>query len=424
MLTVRRKVGGAKLRLTTVLMLLVLGASLQAQNYSDTLSVYFRQGKSTFDRAYESNGQRADTFVASLRRIIENRSHSSVNGIHFIISCSPEGSREVNERLVRERTRSVLSWVRRKLPLDGIGTDVELEVEPWAELLSMVEADRDVPMRGEVLSELQLILQGHSGKQSLMSLGDGLPWKYMLEHHFPSLRRFEMIVSVDVCLPDVTISERDLQDFYDRTQLPLEVELDDFSGLDSSVRPVALMAYKTPKRFPVYVKTNLVAVAMLVGNAAVEVAFPDSRLSLNIPIYYSGLDWFSRTTKFRMAGVLPELRYNFNSPDGLYAGIHAGLAWYNFAFSGDWRIQDAGGNSPAVGGGLSVGYKMTPFRSVPELGVEFNAGVGVYSLKYDKFYNEPNGPVAESGISAVRVVPDALGVSVFWRFGDRGRSGR
>lgn len=68
--------GGAKFRWTTVLTLLVASVSLHAQNYSDTLSVYFRQGKSVFDRTYEGNGQRADAFTGNLLSIIENRRQS------------------------------------------------------------------------------------------------------------------------------------------------------------------------------------------------------------------------------------------------------------------------------------------------------------------------------------------------------------
>lgn len=408
--------GGAKFRWTTVLTLLVASVSLHAQNYSDTLSVYFRQGKSVFDRTYEGNGQRADTFTGNLLSIIENRRQSVVKEIHFVISCSPEGSREVNERLVKARTASVLSWARRQLPLDGIATEVSLETEPWAELLSLVEADRDVPMRDEVISELMLMIRGHSDKRSLMALGGGEPWKYMLEHLFPELRRFEMIVYLQVRLPDATIGEEELQEFYDRTQLPLEVGIEDFSGLDSGVAAVRPLKYIRPRGL--YLKTNAVALGMLVPNVCVELEIPGTSLSVNLPVYYSGLDWFHRSSKFRMLGFVPELRYNFAG--GLYLGAHAGLAWYNFAFGGDWRFQDAGGDSPAWGGGLSIGYRLAPFKEVPQLGIEFNAGVGVYSLRYDKFYNEANGPVAQSGVREVRLLPDTFGVSLYYKFGNGG----
>lgn len=408
-----------KFGLTTVLILLSAVVSLQAQNYSDTLSVYFRQGKSTFDRAYEGNGQKADASVANLRSILENRTRSRVSGIRFIISCSPEGSSDFNARLVKERSANLLSWMRRQLPLDGISAEVSLETEPWGELLELVQADEAVPMREEVLSILSRAADGYyDAKAMLMELGGGEPWCYMLEHLFPQLRRFEMIVYLQVQLPDTSVGEEELQAFYDSTQLPLHVPLQDFSELDSSAPAVRTLKYIPPRRF--YIKTNALALGMLVPNVCAEVEIPGTRLSVNIPVYYTGLDWFHHTSKFRILGALPELRYNFHN--GLYLGVHAALAWYNFAFGGDWRYQDAGGDSPAWGGGLSVGYKLAPFKSVPQLGLEFNAGAGVYSLRYDKFYNEINGPLAQGGIRVVKLIPDTFGISLYYRFGaDGGR---
>ena len=130
-------------------------------------------------------------------------------------------------------------------------------------------------------------------------------------------------------------------------------------------------------------------------------------------------------TKFRTVAFLPELRYNFSSPDkdayvkGFYLGVHAGVAWYNFAFGGDWRIQDADGKSPALGGGLSLGYRLPLSRRVPGLGIEFNLGAGVYSLNYDKFYNEPNGQLIETRRKNFYGV-DQANLSIVYTFGKKG----
>lgn len=71
--------------------------------------------------------------------------------------------------------------------------------------------------------------------------------------------------------------------------------------------------------------------------------------------------------------------------------MHFGVASYNFAVSsGKWRIQDQGGNTPALGGGISVGYRM-PFCRNKRFLLEFSIGAGAYRAHYDKFYNERNG---------------------------------
>ena len=184
---------------------------------------------------------------------------------------------------------------------------------------------------------------------------------------------------------------------------------------------------KEQRNTSVYLKTNVAALSLLVGNLAAEVTLYEG-LSINIPIYYSGLDWFNIQTKFRTLACLPELRYNFgfsgNDPyvHGLYVGVHAGVGLYNFAFNGDWRIQDADGRTPAWGGGLSLGYRLPLSRRIP-LGLEFNLAGGVYSVCYDKFYNEADGPVAQRGIKQVWLIPDAVGISFYYRFDKFPRTG-
>ena len=56
---------------------------------------------------------------------------------------------------------------------------------------------------------------------------------------------------------------------------------------------------------------------MFVSNDALEIDIA-KHLSFNLPIYYSGIDYFSRTTKFRMFGVYPEVRYWLKERDGMF----------------------------------------------------------------------------------------------------------
>lgn len=409
--------GGVRFRLLIAMVLLLCGGvALKSQSYTDTLSVYFHQGRSTFDSSYRGNGERADSFVRYIHDVLVGHEDATVKGIRFEVSCSPEGSRKVNERLVAARAEGIMKWMRPRLPLENIPYTIDTTLEPWTELLPMVESDENVPYREEVIELIKGLVEGRSQKSDLEALRGGEPWRYMLNKQFPSLRRFEMSVEVEVHLPELEIDEEVLRKECERTQLPMTVPLESMPIFDTGLVSVSPLTYKAPKDISVYVKTNGIALGMLVGNVCVEVRLPDSPWSVNVPVYYSGLNWFRATTKFKMAAFLPELRYNFAGVEGLYAGVHGGVAWYNFAFSGDWRIQDAGGKSPALGGGVSLGYRITPFKRVPALGVEFNAGLGVYSVKYDKFYNEPNGPAAEKGVSAVKCIPDALGISLYYRF--------
>lgn len=141
------------------------------------------------------------------------------------------------------------------------------------------------------------------------------------------------------------------------------------------------------------IKTNLLGWAMSVTNVAVEVDLSDD-WSLNIPVFYSGFDYFTETLKFRTFTFQPELRFHLPNVNGLFVGAHLGMGWYNYAY-GDWRIQDA--DRPALGGGLGIGYRI-PFKANPRWAVEFALGAGVYDAVYDRYYNEVNGPVDATGI--------------------------
>lgn len=145
----------------------------------------------------------------------------------------------------------------------------------------------------------------------------------------------------------------------------------------------------------IYLKTNAADWVLLMVNLAAEVDLCE-HLSFALPIYYSGTDYFKPTLKFRIFGFQPDLRCWLRpSNEGWFAGAHFGLAWYNFAFDGSIRYQDHVRNTPASGGGVSVGYRM-PIGQNNRWKIEFAVGAGAYRLHYDTFVNEPNGKLTGS----------------------------
>lgn len=138
-----------------------------------------------------------------------------------------------------------------------------------------------------------------------------------------------------------------------------------------------------------HLKTNVIGWGMGMMNLAVELDF-SQHWSFQLPVYYSAWNYFETTVKFRTFAVQPELRF-WSSEDhqGLFAGAHMGMAYYNVAWGGEYRYQDHDRKTPAVGGGLSVGYRKSLGKG-NRWNVECLLGVGVYSLHYDKFYNTSN----------------------------------
>ena len=65
------------------------------------------------------------------------------------------------------------------------------------------------------------------------------------------------------------------------------------------------------------------------------------------------------------------------------------MCYYNFAFDGKYRYQDYRGRTPALGGGVSIGYRTHISRN-RRWKMEFSVGAGIYSLDYSLFDNTPD----------------------------------
>lgn len=165
----------------------------------------------------------------------------------------------------------------------------------------------------------------------------------------------------------------------------------EYLSLETTSRQDSLMvsdSLDSDYRKGVTVKINALGVGLLMANAAVEVDFAD-RWSFHLPVYYSGWNYFKPTLKFRTLAIQPEVRYWFDKRYRWFVGAHFGMGYYNFAFDGDYRYQDHNRETPALGGGVSVGYRL-PLSENKRWQVEFVVGGGAYRLHYDKFHNVDN----------------------------------
>ncbi len=159
-------------------------------------------------------------------------------------------------------------------------------------------------------------------------------------------------------------------------------------------------------------KSNAIGWGLGMVNGAVEVDLCE-HLSLNVPVYWSAWDYFVPTIKFRTFMIQPELRYYFKSNHlGWFLGAHFGMAYYNTAINGLYRIQDHDGKSPALGGGLAFGYRL-PLSEDGNWRVEFSLGVGAYAVNYDKFHNMQDGLMVENK-KTVYIGPDQASITFIY----------
>ena len=385
---------GVLRKLCLALALIMSGVATMGQSIDRSVEIHFRQGSSVYDPNYRGNAERLQKFSDEIV-FLHARNYEIVRA-EFQAGTSPEGSERVNARLAAERLRNGMSAF-----LSVIGDDIVLQGEDltvssasagtWEDLASLLEAGSDFEGRDTVLKVLRDSSLSHKAKTTaLHRLGGGI-WNYLTNIVFPELRVSGITIRLALAerLPDTVPAVSVVRSF--RLEPPV-----------GSICAVPLKPNTPPEGLfdkeewvrQLRVGTNAVGLCLLLGNLSAEVDITRN-LSFHLPVYYSALNYFTSTIKFRALGFQPELRWNFTRPAGLFVGAHFGLAYFNLATNGNWRIQTHNGNEPLIGGGVSLGYRL-PLSKDKRWNLDFVLGAGAYRFNYDKFYNEPNGALAGS----------------------------
>lgn len=395
-------------RLFTILCCMVFAcAYVSAQEYRTETGILFRQGQSDIDPDFANNRQQLTT-VVELLDSVKNNSNIEVRSIEFCGSASPEGSSELNRKLSNSRLKALEAYVRERMDIPDELVTYNDHYIPWETLAENI-AKSDMEHKDEVLEIIKKELPDATDHQGdpidgripvLKGLYDGKVWAILLRDHFRDLRNAYMVL--------VTFAYRDEEPAAAEVVTPVTeqpTEVTDGAIAALALTPATEQAEQPIEEQPVeeepteeprhlYLKTNAIGWGMLMVNLAAEIDF-GKNWSAQLPIYYSGWNYFSETLKFRNFTIQPEVRYWFwgNTNDKLFVGAHFGLSYYNFAFNGDYRYQDKDGKTPAIGGGLSVGYRM-PLCKNGRWKMEFSLGAGVYPLHYDNFINVYNGALS------------------------------
>jgi len=374
------------------------GLLLMAQTTVKSLDVYFPQGIAEWHSAFMGNGVHFARFVEDINTIRQTHNQQILH-INYTVSSSPEGSIALNERLSRQRMESISRLLNSRLGFDEETVEnINVITEDWAALLQLVEADDAMPHRDEAVRLLQDISQcieethSNSCKQQLIHLHGGAPWRYMMTHFFPQLRHFKVTIIIGSRgEKPAELSGKAVPYQLPLTPSPLSAYLPVLSLPSPTLLPTVPKSSEA-----LYLKSNTLGWAMLIGNLAVEWQFDDD-WSVTLPVYYSALNYFTSTLKFRTLCFQPELRYWLPASlsGRFFVGAHLGLAWYNYAKGGDYRYQDHHRHTPLWGGGISGGYRL-PISRDDRWHLEFSLGVGAYRLHYDIFHNEPNGKLIDS----------------------------
>ena len=399
-----------KVGILLILLLFASGTAYSQENRTE-IRVDFRVNSASIDRAYGKNTERLSEISSFLQRIEQDGTLTIVE-VSFCGSASPEGSYQLNHKLARARLETLEDIVRREVEIpDSIITRDDSYIS-WEYLKEKV-VESDMPQKQAVLDiiaqEPQLV-DYPGGRHidhrivKLQKLDGGKVWRQLHTLYFERMR--------NACVIFITY-KREIIEPIEIVVPPMKVEVLQKPEVDSVIIPEPDVTTEDWTR-RLYLKTNAIGLGLAISNIGAEIDLA-KHWSFAVPVYYSALNYFTSTIKFRTLAVQPEFRYWFKEDNQrFFVGAHFGYAQYNVAVDGDYRIQDHNGTSPALGGGISVGYRM-PIAKNNRWHIEFTLGAGVYGLHYDKFYNVNNGKLVDTYRKTYWGIDNAA-VNISYRF--------
>lgn len=404
---------------------LVWGVGARAQEERHEFRVDFRVGNAVIDPAFSDNARKIAEMNGFLRSVLADDSVSIVS-VSFCGMTSPDGSYQTNIALSRRRLQAIEQAVRQQVDIPESMVRRDEFYIPWHDLREWVEGS-GMEQKAEVLSiigEEPSLVEMAPGMtidariKKLQALDGGRVWQRMNSGFFQKMRSASTVV-VTFRKPRFVAPVADVQPV-DKVDVPVDMApLDTLAEFAPEVPEVVeeVVADEVPLCCAnhIHLKTNAVGWGLLMMNVAGEVDM-GRHFSFALPVYYSATNYFTYGVKFRNLTFQPEVRY-WPSPcnDGFFVGAHFGLSWFDFAFDGEVRYQDHDRRTPAVGGGVSVGYRL-PISRNKRWRLEFAVGAGVYDVHYDTFDNVPNGRRRRSDIPKTYFGIDQAAITVGYSF--------
>lgn len=349
---------------------------------SDTLEVYFHQGSSRWDPKYYDNAKHLEEFVNRFKEQTESAEMRRITKIHIVAACSPEGLWEFNQRLSKNRAKSIRKVLADYITLpDSIVVERPIGVN-WPGLEAMVVNDPNVPYREEVLDiirntpELYTKKDGKTLELRKLRLAwrfDGKAWEYMYENFFPTLRSFNLQIVVEW--------EKFIQ-APPQLQSIVPVEKNQVTPEKvQGIKPAPPTGPQRPSRKTILAaKTNLLYDAGTAVNFALEIPFNEK---FSILYEHHCPWWLSKNNKYclQFLSFGGEFRWWF-APRDILVGHFVGV----YGWTGYSDIQ--AGNKIGCyqfefcSAGLTYGYSM-PISKY--LNLEFSISAGYAQIPYQHY---------------------------------------
>ena len=405
-------------RLIVSIFVLLGSIGTYAQESHKEVCIGFRVGSSALDVNFGGNAASLRDVVSFLHNV-QNDPDLELASVSFCGSASPEGGRQLNDRLAARRCANMQRYVRQHVSLpDSVIATVDCP-DMWQRLAYYVERS-DMPNRDAVLHQLRdtpeytyntLGALVDSRKKRLMDMNGGRTWNYMLRELFPSARNASVImVSVRrKRQPEQTMQPE--QPAVAPTPAP-----QDTATCEPAAPP-------TPKPCYMAIKTNMLYDALAVPNIGIEFSL-GHRWSVAADWMYGWWRHNSNHRYWRIYGGGLSVRKWLGRKaqqkplQGHHIGLNAQMLTYDF----EWGGKGYMGGEP--GGtlwdrmnytiGAEYGYSMPVAR---RLNIDFSLVAGYMGGRYYEYIPLDGCYVWQATKNRHWVGPTKIEVSLVWLLG-------
>lgn len=298
---------------------------------------------------------------------------------------SIDGPEDFNRELSSARAKKIREVLIASYGINPEKITLRSLGEDWSLFRKQVASDEAVPCRDRLIEIINNTSSLTAKERDIKALCGGDTWRYLEREIFPAQR--SVSVAWTVLRPAAEDEEKDVTPPV--VESPVEVEPAPAPLMECEVVEEIIIEETDDEWVrKMYIKTNVPAWALLWQNLAVEIDLAP-HWSFSVPVYWSPYNYGKQQLKFRTLAVVPEFRYWPKANNmGFFVNAHFGMAYYNYAKNGEYRYQDHEGKTPALGGGLGIGYRFY-FCKNHHWAMEVAVGGGVYRLDYDIFANTP-----------------------------------
>ncbi len=389
----------------------------------DQMTIVFPLNRAEIHPELSDNQRELDKIRRSLQDA-ESSGEREIQSLTIKGHASPEGPYKFNDKLARQRTDSLGSYISRNYHLDREKIKTDYEAEDWEGLIAFItKATIDqLPHRDELLAIAKRDDLTPDRKEFLMRGKYPKDFHYLLEYCMPNLRHSDY--RIDYLRKEYVEQPPETNAYF---EMP-KAKAQNFG------------VYKPLKPYKMWfaLKTNLLFDAVLAFNGEIEVPIgKGNRWSVMAEFWKPWYVWRKNSRAYQLQVIGGEVRYWFGSCrqrkpllTGLFAGVYYARGKYDFEWDTDHRNEDyngVGDQGEFNSIGATAGYAWAIHR---RLNLELSASVGTLWGPRRHYHGEFDDThlIWKYTTTSRYTGPTKLKVSLVWLIGKRrchqGKEGR